>query len=241
MHKILFILLILLSNCQAQTKQKNTADSSNYLFMKPSLDGTGKYYFGREISHVMGHQGADWLEREERELEENPSIALQAIKKILNSKNAVVADIGAGSGYYAFRLANLLPEGKVYAVDIQPEMLEMMRAKHKKEKVNNIALVLATETNPKLPDNLIDLALFVDVYHELAYPREVMLNLLKSMKKGGKVILLEFKAEDDDVPIKPLHKTSEKQIRKELESVGLKFVENKQLLPWQHFLVFEKI
>ncbi|NJO03177.1 MAG: class I SAM-dependent methyltransferase [Bacteroidia bacterium] len=214
------------------------ADSSAYYsFHSPSRDGIGKMYLGREISEVMGHQGASWLERPEREAEENVSLA---IRRLPLEKNSVVADIGAGSGYYSFRIAGRVPDGKVLAVDIQPEMLALIRQKNQDHPLNNVVPVLGTEKSPQLPADSLDLVIMVDVYHELAYPREMMQNIYQSLKKGGKVVLLEYRAEDPSVPIKPLHKMTAAQVRKEMEAVGLTFVENQDMLPWQHFLVFER-
>ncbi len=238
---ILPISLFFLTYCQAQTIQENQESESDYYKIKTaSKDGIGKYYLGREISYVMGHPAAAWLERNEREEEEKPSLALKEIKSVLALQEPMIADIGAGSGYYSFLLASTFPQGRIYAVDIQPEMLALITEKQKKSKITNIETILGTEANPKLPEGKLDLVIMVDVYHELAYPYEMMLNIFKSLKKGGKIILLEFKAEDENVPIKTLHKMTEKQARKEMEFVGLKFIENKNLLPWQHFLVFEK-
>lgn len=215
------------------------ADSANemYTFSSPSRDGIGKYYMGREISHVMGHLGAGWLERREREKEENVS---QAIRNMDLKASEVVADIGAGSGYYTFRMAQRLPKGKVLAVDLQPEMLAIMRRKISQQKIRNIALVQAEETNPHLAPKSIDMALMVDVYHELSFPREVMEGIVTALKPGGRFILLEYRMEDPKVPIKRLHKMSLNQAVKEMEAVGLRLQENKSDLPWQHFMIFVK-
>ena len=152
----------------------------------------------------------------------------------------VIADIGAGSGYYTFRMAKLVQKGKVYAVDIQPEMLDIMRQKIKEKNIKNIELVKASEQNPNLSENSVDLVLFVDVYHELSYPKEVMEHIVKALKPDGRVVLLEYRMEDPKVPIKKLHKMSLKQAKIELKAVGLKLRENKSNLPWQHFMVFVK-
>ena len=192
---------------------------------------------GREISQVMGYQGAPWLERPERIEEERPE---QVLANLELDPGDVVADIGAGSGYYTFRLARLVPQGKVLAVDIQPEMLSMLREKREALGLGHVDVIQGAEQSPNLPAGSVDLAMMVDVYHELAYPREMMRALVAALRPGGRVVLLEFRAEDPDVPIKPRHKMSEAQARKEMEAVGLTFVENRDFLPWQHFLVFRK-
>ncbi|NRB50910.1 MAG: methyltransferase domain-containing protein [Saprospiraceae bacterium] len=237
----LFLFLALLSTCEAQQKSASTSASASaqktYTFRSSSRDGIGKYYFGREISHVMGHFGASWLERTEREQEENVS---QAIENMKLKPNEVIADIGAGSGYYTFRMAKQVPEGKVLAVDIQPEMLDIMRQKIKKNKIKNVKLIQATEENPNLAKNSIDMAMMVDVYHELSYPKEVMREIVSALKPNGRFILLEYRLEDPKVPIKRLHKMSLEQAVTEMKAVGLKLQENIGNLPWQHFMVFVK-
>ena len=208
-----------------------------YTSAPPSPDGIGKIFMGREISHVMGHQGLGWLERNEREMEEAPS---RAIALLDLTPDAVIADIGAGSGYYSFRIASLVPEGKVIAVDIQQEMLDFLKVESAKRKVTNVQPHLGTIDDIKLPADTLDAALMVDAYHEFSHPIEMLTSLHKALKPGGKIYLLEYRAEDPRVPIKPLHKMSEAQARKEFEALGFTFLENKPGLPWQHFLVFQK-
>lgn len=214
------------------------SDEEIYREGPKTFDGTGKYYMGREIAYVMGHQAIRWLERDNREEEEAPSKAIAA----LNLKPTdVIADIGAGSGYYTFRLAPLVPKGKVVAVDIQPEMIAFLEEKEKKLGLNNIEAHLGEVDDTKLKPESIDAALMVDAYHEFSHPREMMESLFKALKPGGRIILLEYRAEDPKVPIKPLHKMTEAQARKEMEVVGLKWKStDSDLLPWQHFMVFEK-
>lgn len=203
-----------------------------------SLDGIGKYYMGREIAHVMGHTGAGWLERPSREAEEQPS----KIINLLNLKpNDVVADIGAGTGYMSFRIAPLLTTGKVLAVDIQPEMLEIIEYFKQEKNITNVEPVLATLTNPNLPGASVDLALMVDAYHELEYPLEVMQGIVKALKPGGRVVLVEYRGENPFIMIKRLHKMTQKQVRKEMQAVGLVWRETKNLLPQQHVMIFEKL
>ncbi len=210
-----------------------------YEYRPGSRDGIGKWYMGREIAHVMGHEGADWLERPEREREEQPSKLIEILKKRVKP-DEVFADIGAGTGYYSFRLAALVPKGKVYAVDIQQEMLDLMKEAAKKNGVTNVEPVLGTIEDPKLPENSVDYALLVDAYHEFDHPREMTLGIFKALKPGGKIIQLEFRAEDPNVPIKPLHKMSEAQAKREMQASGLRHVETIEDLPWQHVLIFEK-
>ncbi|MEH2116938.1 class I SAM-dependent methyltransferase [Nostoc sp.] len=202
-----------------------------------NLNGIGKYYMGREIAQVMGHTGAGWLERPSREAEEQPS----KVVNVLNLKpNDVVADIGAGTGYLSFRIAPLLTAGKVLAVDVQPEMLEIIELFKKEKNITNVEPVLATLTDPNLPPKSVDLALMVDAYHELEYPQEVMQGIVKALKPGGRVVLVEYRGENPFILIKGLHKMTQKQVRKEMQAVGLVWRETKNLLPQQHLMVFEK-
>jgi SAM-dependent methyltransferase len=202
-----------------------------------SPDGIGKFYMGREIAKVMGHTGALWLERPSREPEEQPSKLVNA----LNLKpDDVVADIGAGTGYMSFRIAPLLTKGKVLAVDIQPEMLDIIEFLNKENNITNVEPILATLTNPNLPPESVDLALMVDAYHEFENPREVIEGIFRALKPGGKVALVEYRGENPFIMIKRLHKMSQKQVRKEMQAVGLVWRETKNLLPQQHLMVFEK-
>lgn len=202
-----------------------------------SPDGIGKFFHGREISQVMGHPGIGWLERDEREQEEAPTRAIKALEL---PKNAVIADIGAGSGYYAFRISPEVPQGKVIAVDIQPEMLAFLKDRAKQLSVTNVEPHLGAIDDLKLPASSLDAALLVDAYHEFSHPAEMLASIHKALKPGGRIFLLEFRAEDPRVPIKRLHKMTEEQARLELEGAGFRFVSNRRQLPWQHFLVFEK-
>lgn len=208
-----------------------------YEFREASPDGIGKIYMGREISQVMGHRGIGWLERGTRESEESPTSAIDALQL---PPETVIADIGAGSGYYSFRLAPLVPEGGVVAVDIQPEMIAHLAARAADEEVDNVRPHLGTIEDTQLDPESIDAAIMVDAYHEFSHPWEMMLSIREALRPGGQVFLLEYRAEDDSVPINPLHKMSEAQVRKEMEAVGLEFVVNHDFLPWQHFLVFRK-
>jgi ubiquinone/menaquinone biosynthesis C-methylase UbiE len=206
---------------------------------KPSQspDGTGKYYMGREIAQVMGHTGAEWLERPEREQEERTDALLQALSL---QPDDVVADIGAGTGYFTFRISPLVPQGKVLAVDIQQEMIDLLEANKVKKKAPNVETVLGTFSDPKLPAGSVDLVLMVDAYHEFSHPREMMEVIAEALKPGGRVALVEYRAEDPNVPIRPRHKMTVAQARKEMEALGLKWIQTSDVLPQQHLMFFEK-
>lgn len=212
-------------------------DIPEYEIAEPSKGGIGKIYLGREISQVMGHRGIKWLERDNREEEESPSSAIDALQL---PPETVIADIGAGSGYYSFRIAKLIPEGEVVAVDIQPEMISHLEMTAAEKNITNVRPHLGTIEDVALEPESIDAAIMVDAYHEFSHPAEMMLSIREALRPGGQVFLLEFRAEDESVPISRLHKMSEEQVRKEMEAVGLEFVVNHDFLPWQHFLVFRK-
>ena len=202
-----------------------------------SPDGISKFYMGREIAKVMGHTEALWLERSSREVEEQPTKLVNA----LNLKTTdVVADIGAGTGYLSFRIAQKIPLGKVLAVDIQPEMLDIINSLKKEKGISNVEPILGTITDPKLPLTSVDLVIMVDAYHEFSHPYEVMQGIVKSLKPGGRVVLVEYRGENPFLPIKGLHKMTQKQVRKEMLAVGLQWRETKGVLPIQHLMVFEK-
>ena len=183
-------------------------ENSHYTTGLPNRDGIGKFYMGREISHVMGHLGAGWLERTERERQERTDLLIAGLRL---SEDFVVADIGAGTGYFTFPVAQRVPRGKVFAVDIQPEMLARLARRKGLENVANVETVLGEEDDPKLPDNEIDLAFIVDAYHEFSHPWEMKRSLMRALKPGGRIVLVEYRAEDPDVLIKPHHKMSESQ------------------------------
>lgn len=212
-------------------------ESVPYTYDTASPDGIGKFFHGREIAQVMGHPAIDWLERSERESEESPS---SAIGKLELATDAVIADIGAGSGYYSFRIAPLVPRGKVIAIDIQPEMLEYLTTRSAQLGINNVEPHLGQIDELNLPPATLDAALLVDAYHEFSHPQEMLGSLFAAMKPGGKIFLLEFRGEDPRVPIKPLHKMTEAQARVELESAGFQFISNRRHLPWQHFMIFQR-
>jgi ubiquinone/menaquinone biosynthesis C-methylase UbiE len=231
-------LLLLCGACLAREDPgKSSADAPVYETRAGTADGIGKFYMGREIAQVMGHQGADWLERPEREQEEQPQklVELMALRP-----TDVVADIGAGTGYFSFRMAAKLPRGKVLAVDIQPEMLDLLTRAAKARGVTNVEPVLGRIDDPMLPPGGVDVALMVDAYHEFDHPREMMQGIVRGLKPGGRVVQVEYRGEDPDVPIKPLHKMTEAQAKKEMAAVGLEHVKTLQDLPRQHVLVFRK-
>jgi len=201
-------------------------------------NGTGKFYLGREIAQVMGPGGIAWLDRPEREDEERPAAVIDALGL---RGGEVVADLGAGAGYFTFRIAPKVGKtGKVLAVDIQDEMLETIRRRATALKVTNIEEVKDSETDPKLPVNGVDIVLMVDVYHELAYPYEVMTKVRKALKPGGRVVFVEYRKEDPRVPIKEVHKMSVEQVEKEMRVVGLVHTRTLETLPWQHIVIFER-
>ncbi|MEZ5492291.1 MAG: class I SAM-dependent methyltransferase [Gammaproteobacteria bacterium] len=203
-----------------------------------SQDGIGKFYQGREISRVMGHQGADWLERPERIQQEQPD---QVVANMGLEPDHVVADIGAGTGYFSFRIARQVPEGKVLAVDIQPEMLTLLEQRQAAEGVSNIEGVLGQIDDPNLPPNSIDAAIMVDAYHEFSHPYEMIRGIYQALRPGGRVFLLEYRAEDPRVPIRPLHKMTEEQVVKEMLVFNLEWTETLDFLPWQHMMIFTKV
>ncbi len=198
-------------------------------------DGIGKFYLGREIAQVMGHQGASWLERFSRDQEEQPQALLQSLGL---KPTDVVADIGAGTGYFSFRIAPRVPEGKVLAVDVQPEMIEILEYLKQEKSIPNVDPVLGSATNPRLEPGTVDLALMVDAYHEFEYPREMMQAIAQSLKPTGRAVLVEYRGEDLRVFIKPLHKMNQQQVRKEMAASGLTWLETKNVLPQQHIMIF---
>ncbi len=232
--------LFLLSYTASVTSDEPTRPASTrYEQRTPSRDGIGKIYMGREISHVMGHQGAEWLERPEREREEMPNRLVELLKL---KEGDVVADIGIGTGYIARRTSPKIGEtGTIYGVEIQQEMLDILAKKMAEEGITNIKGILGTITDPKLPPNSVDLAIMVDVYHEFSHPYEMMQNICRGLKIGGRVAFVEYRAEDRSVPIKRLHKMSELQVIKEVTPHPLLWVETLDDLPWQHVIIFEKV
>ena len=229
----LFATFLQSNECIAQ----NSIVENKYIFKEGDFNGIGKWYMGREIAYVMGYQGIGWLERSEREKEENVS---KLIKNMRIKSNDVIADIGAGSGYHAFRMASLAPNGLVYAVDIQTEMLMAIENKKTFSEISNVETILGTEKSVQLPENSVDKILMVDVYHEFSFPLEMIFSMKNALKSNGELFLIEYRAEDPLVPIKRIHKMSQKQAVKEMEAAGFKLRKNIENLPWQHCMVFVK-
>ncbi|MEB3233670.1 MAG: class I SAM-dependent methyltransferase [Leptolyngbyaceae bacterium] len=204
---------------------------------RPSSDGIGKTYMGREIAQVMGYPGAAWLERPSRMQSEKPHLLIANLD--IQARD-VIADIGAGTGYLSVRLAAQVPDGQVLAVDVQPEMIALLRQRIEAQQLDNIEPILALDGDPQLPEGSIDMAIMVDVYHELAYPYEVMRKVVRALRPGGKVVLVEYRGENPLIPIKRLHKMTERQVRREMAAVGLTWVTTNEDLPKQHIIVFTK-
>jgi SAM-dependent methyltransferase len=245
LRRVLILLLIgvaiALSACGSPTTTAtldSTLDAAHpYRTKSPSSDGIGKVYMGREIAQVMGYEGAYWLERLGRGLDEQPQ---QAMRLLDLEPTDTVADIGAGTGYFSSRISPLVPDGKVFAVDIQPEMLDIIRQKQREEGLDNIEPIQGSVDNPNLPPESVDLALMVDAYHEFAYPYEMMTALVEALKPGGRVVLAEYRGENPFLPIKRLHKMTTQQVRREMAAVGLTWLKTEEDLPKQHLLFFQK-
>ena len=247
--RLLFISICVSGLMAAQDKPAKTppfgpvelpgTDALYQQLLRSNVEGIGKFYMGRQISHVMGHQGATWLERPEREREENTSEMIKSLK--LNAGDQV-ADIGVGTGYIARRLAKVIgAEGTVFGVDIQPEMLLLLEKNMKKDGLDNVKGHLGTISDPKLRENSLDFVIMVDVYHEFSHPYEMMHGIVKALKPGGRVAFVEYRGEDPKVPIKRLHKMTEVQVKKEASLFPLKHVETYKKLPWQHVVFFRKL
>ena len=232
---IFITMALILAPAQIQADLGN--NESYYELGEASRDGIGKFYMGREISHVMGHLGAGWLERPDRESEERTDLLLQNLALKATDH---VADLGAGTGYFSFPIAQQVGTGKVLAVDIEPEMLRLVEQRKLVDGVVNIDTVLANERSPNIPNASVDVVLLVDAYHEFSYPREVMAGVVKGLKPGGRVVLVEYRGEDRSVPIKLLHKMTQRQAIKEMSAVGLRWLRTDDYLPQQHVMVFTK-
>jgi ubiquinone/menaquinone biosynthesis C-methylase UbiE len=193
---------------------------------------------GRQYAGVMGAAGADWLVRPEREAEEQPDAALDAIGV---AKGSTVADVGAGAGYLTWRLAERVgPTGKVYGTDIQPRMLDLLRRNMQQRKLSNVEPVLGAVDDPKLPRAAVDLVLLVDVYHEFSEPQAMLRHIRESLHSDGRLVLLEYRGEDPKVPIRPEHKMTVAQVKAELEPEGFRMEGVSEVLPRQHILIFRK-
>ena len=231
---IFFISCFLISSKSlAQVDEKD----AKYTYKTGDFNGIGKWYMGREIAYVMGFQGIDWLERSEREKEEDVSTLIKNMK--IKSVDHI-ADIGAGSGYHAFKMALLAENGLIYAVDIQSEMLHEIELKKKSNRILNIETILGSEKSINLPKHSLDKVLLVDVYHEFSDPIEMIESIKNALKPNGLLFLIEYRGEDSNVPIKKIHKMTERQSVFEMKAAGLKLKENIDNLPWQHCMIFEK-
>ena len=236
MHRFIFPFFLLSFPLLAAEPPKERYETRK----KHDPDGIGKFYLGREIAHVMGFQGNGWLERPEREKEEDPAKLLDALEI---KESMTIADVGAGGGYHAFRMAPLVGDkGKVFAVDVQKEMIALVEGKAKKHDVKNVKAILSTEKDPKLPENAVDLIIMVDVYHELEFPYEMMEKMVASLKPGGRIAFVEFRLEDPKVPIKLVHKMTERQVMKEMAEfeTAMEHAKTVKTLPWQHIVIFKK-
>ena len=224
---------------QARTDEESREEpASPYEYRaQHSRDGIGKFYLGREIARVTPPEGADWMERPARAREQRPDLLVRHLEI---EPGDVVADMGAGTGYFTFRMSPLVPEGKILAVDVQPSMLDLIEAKRAERNITNIETVLGTATDPRLEAESVDLILLVDAYHEFSHPVEMMRALVKGLRGDGALVLIEYRAEDPEVRIRPLHKMSQAQARREMKAAGLAWRETKDILPQQHFMVFER-
>jgi len=234
LSRSLLITVVLLLTSLAQAADNDPG----YVYApERSQGGIGKFYMGREISGVMGHQAADWLERPQRTHEEMPD---EVVANMGLQPDHVVADIGAGSGYFSFRMARLVPQGRVLAVDIQPEMLEIIEQRKRETQLANVEGILGRIDTPNLLENSVDAVLLVDAYHEFSHPYEMLEGIYKALKPGGRLILVEYRGEDPSVPIRPLHKMTEQQVVKEMAVFDLDWIDTLDFLPWQHMLIFVK-
>ena len=237
--KNISILIIFVSCFLTSTESVAQGDEKKvkYTYKRGDFNGIGKWYLGREIAHVMGFQGINWLERSEREKEEDVSTL---IKNMKIEADDTIADIGAGSGYHVFKMAPLAENGLVYAVDIQPEMLNAIELKNKSTAILNVETILGSDKSINLPKHSLDKILLVDVYHEFSYPVEMIESIKNALKPNGLLFLIEYTGEDSNVPIKKIHKMTERQSVLEMKAAGLKLKENIDNLPWQHCMIFEK-
>lgn len=231
------IVFLVLAGCESAERGEIEPASHYEVRESDHPDGTGRYYMGREIARVTGVDRQEWLERPERETEELPNRVVQALEL---RPDDVVADIGAGTGYFTFRMSPHVPDGLVLAVDIEDEALALIRQKMRRRGVDNVKTVLGTVEDSHLPADSVDVALIVFTYTQFSHPREMMVNLRKSLVSGGRVALVEYRGEDSTLPVAPVYTITEEQATRELEAAGLRWLETRDVLPQHHFMVFEK-
>ncbi len=235
--KVLVLIAVTLIWPLNEVQAQDSTATERYTYKEGDQNGIGKWYMGREIAYVMGFQGIDWLERPEREEEENTAKLINNMEIHLSD---TIADIGAGSGYHVFKMAPIAKEGAIYAVDIQEEMLTAIIMHPNYNSNKNIETILGSEKTVNLPENSVDKVLMVDVYHEFNYPYEMVMSIKRALRKDGKIYLIEYRGEDATVPIKKVHKMTEAQAIKEMKAAGFKLEKNDDNLPWQHCMVFVK-
>ncbi|MEM1177261.1 MAG: class I SAM-dependent methyltransferase [Acidobacteriota bacterium] len=232
---------LLLAACSSSVRSGEgdgeAGGESVYSSRKPSRGGTGKVYMGREISQYLSYHGIPWLERDDRLESEKPD---EVVARLGLKPDDVVADIGAGSGYFTYRLARKVPRGRVLAVDIQPEMLEAIGKRRDSLQLTNIEPVLGRVDDPSLPASEVDLVLMVDAYHEFSYPKEMAEGIVRSLAPAGRVVLVEYRGEDSFSSIHPLHRMTQAQIKREMGAVGLEWQETLDFLPGQHVMFFTR-
>ncbi len=232
------VVCLLAAGCESSSDRRADAAEEYYDVRESAhVDGTGRFYMGREIAKVTGVDRQEWLERPQRETEELPSRVVRALELEIDD---VVADIGAGTGYFTFRISPHVPEGRVFAVDIEEEALALIRHKMRRRGVDNVETVLGTVEDPRLPGDSVNVALIVFTYTQFSHPREMMVNIRKSLVPGGRVALVEYRGEDSTLPVSSLYTITEEQARLELEAAGLRWLETRDILPQHHFIVFEK-
>jgi ubiquinone/menaquinone biosynthesis C-methylase UbiE len=230
-------MLALMSLVAQPQPQPQPQSAPGYRIGSASRDGIGKFYYQREIAQVMGFEGAEWLERADRAREERPDLLVKALHL---APGMNVADIGAGSGYLSQRMAPLIAPGRVLAVDVQPQMVELLKRLSAQPGLQNIVPILGSIENVNLQKDSIDLAIMVDTYHELSAPYEIVASVIESLKSGGRLVLVEYRGEDPSVPIKPLHKMTIAQLRRELRQFPLAVERIDERLPIQHIVIFRK-
>ncbi len=235
---LILALVVFMGGCSSDSPGSESPPTYYDFRSSTSDGGTGKYYMGREIADVMrSEHGVTFWERPTRDTEELPSRLLQVLEL---TQSAVVADIGAGSGFLTFRLARMVPSGRVLAVDVQPELLDTVRVRMQREGIRNVQPVLGTPENPRLPASSVDLVLIVSSYHEFSHPKEMLENIYEGLKEGGRIVIVEYRGEDETIPASAVHRMTEEQIRQELEASGFRWRDTFDVLPQQHIVVFQK-